>query len=59
MDERIEVDHTVVKCDGGGGPLGHPAVYLTIGDTGHVVCPYCSRNFVLKTTAGAASGHGH
>jgi uncharacterized Zn-finger protein len=35
-------------CDGGGGPSGHPKVYLHIDeDESRVVCPYCSRTFVL------------
>jgi len=52
--ERFEVDTAVVRCDGGGGPLGHPAVYLNMEDRHEVVCPYCSRHFVLK-----AAAHGH
>lgn len=56
--ETIEVDVLEVACDGGGGPLGHPRVYLHIeSDEGHVVCPYCSRDFVLKAGAKAAGGH--
>ncbi len=40
-----------VSCDGGGGALGHPQVWLNLqkeeGDTAaKVVCPYCSRLFV-------------
>lgn len=56
-DETIVVDHPVVGCDGGGGPLGHPLVYLRIGPSRDVVCPYCSRHFVLKEGAGAATEH--
>jgi uncharacterized Zn-finger protein len=41
----------VVRCDGGGGPLGHPNVFLHIGADGQVVCPYCSRRFVLADNA--------
>ena len=26
----------------------HPRVYLPIAETGQVVCPYCSAEFVLK-----------
>ena len=41
-----------VSCDGGGGALGHPVIWLTLtaqpsGDT-LAVCPYCSRQFVSK-----------
>ena len=45
--ETIEVKTEVVSCDGGGGALGHPAVYLNLGSKGEVVCPYCSRVFVM------------
>ncbi len=56
--ETIEVETDTVGCDGGGGALGHPLVYLTLGKEGRVDCPYCSRRFVLKH--GAKTGtHGH
>lgn len=49
--ETVRVSSVEVSCDGGGGPLGHPKVYLHIdhdkGDT--VTCPYCSRLFVLTS----------
>ena len=35
-----------VACNGGGGPLGHPQVWLTLGIGGKVTCPYCSCIFV-------------
>ena len=44
----VEVETTRVACDGGGGALGHPKVYLEMGDEGFVECPYCDRRFVLK-----------
>ena len=46
----------IIGCDGG-GVLGHPTVYLKIGDAGEVICPYCSRHFVLTDDAPAAAGH--
>lgn len=50
--EMFSVDHEEVICDGGGGPLGHPRVFLHIDhDTGQVQCPYCSRLFVYKPTS--------
>ncbi len=57
--ETIEVETLTVGCDGGGGALGHPLVYLTLSAEGHQTeCPYCSRHFVLKE--GAKTGaHGH
>ncbi|GAB6052080.1 hypothetical protein JCM17960_09000 [Magnetospira thiophila] len=51
-----EVTSQVTTCNGGGGALGHPAVYLHLDEHGQAVCPYCSHHFVLK--AGAKSG-GH
>jgi len=54
--ETIEVHERTVACDGGDGPLGHPRVWLRIA--GHeVVCPYCSRLYVLAADAGADHGH--
>jgi uncharacterized Zn-finger protein len=47
--EVIEVRSLEVVCDGGGGPLGHPRVFLHIDqDRGEITCPYCSRNYVVK-----------
>jgi uncharacterized Zn-finger protein len=54
--ETIQVDSRTVACDGGDGALGHPRVFLHIEDE-WVMCPYCSRLFVLKEGAGHASGH--
>jgi uncharacterized Zn-finger protein len=56
-EEAINVETTTVRCDGGGGPLGHPSVYLKIGAVGDVVCPYCSRHFLLEEGAAAPQNH--
>jgi uncharacterized Zn-finger protein len=45
--EQIYVDSKTVACDGGGGTLGHPRVFLAIEETGQVECPYCSRRFIF------------
>ena len=55
--EEIVVSTKRVACDGGGGALGHPMVYLTLSDSGRADCPYCGRRFELKP--GAKAGHGH
>jgi uncharacterized Zn-finger protein len=49
--ETIEVEDTRVACDGGGGTLGHPRVYLEMGGDEYVECPYCDRRFVLRAGA--------
>jgi len=46
--ETIYTDSTIVACDGGGGPLGHPKVYLNMGKNSRVECGYCDRLFILK-----------
>jgi uncharacterized Zn-finger protein len=49
--EIITVDTDRVACDGGGGALGHPKVYLNLGKDGRVECPYCSRLYKLREGA--------
>ena len=44
--EQIYVDSKTAACDGGGGTLGHPRVFLAIEADGQVECPYCSRRFI-------------
>ena len=48
--ETFHVDDRTVACDGG-PPLGHPRVFLHIEDR-EVVCPYCSRVYILNEGAG-------
>jgi len=54
--EIIHVDDPVVACDGGDGTLGHPRVFLRIVKH-DVICPYCSRQYVLNEGSGHGSGH--
>ncbi len=56
-EAKIEADSRVVECDGGGGALGHPMVYLNMGNKDEIVCPYCSRHFILAANAAPAAGH--
>lgn len=46
--EIIFVARTRAVCDGGTGALGHPRVYLEMGDDTQIQCPYCSRLYVLE-----------
>ena len=54
--EIIHVDSRTVACDGGEGALGHPRVYLRIPGE-EVMCPYCSRLYILNAGADDAGGH--
>ena len=45
--EIITVCSKRISCDGVGGALGHPRVYLEMGEADFVECSYCDRRFVL------------
>ena len=55
--EIIEADSPTVACDGGDGELGHPRVFLNMGDQAKIDCPYCGRQYVLKADAAAPATH--
>ena len=54
--EVIRVRSRRVACSGAGGALGHPRVYLEMGEADFVECGYCDRRFQLDPDA---DGHGH
>lgn len=49
--ETIYVEEMTVACNGGGGPLGHPRVYLNLAPSGKTECPYCSRLYINRAMA--------
>lgn len=53
--ETVAVRSHRIACDGVGGALGHPRVWLEMGGSGFVDCPYCDRRFVAATAAGDES----
>jgi uncharacterized Zn-finger protein len=55
--ETIETETPTFACNGGGGALGHPRVFLAVDNKGVVDCPYCGRHFVLKTSGARAAVH--
>ncbi|QTN19728.1 zinc-finger domain-containing protein [Brevundimonas sp. AJA228-03] len=54
--EQIVVSTKRVACDGG-GVLGHPLVYLDMGQEDFVECGYCDRRFVLSPDHHAESDY--
>ncbi|KAB0797964.1 hypothetical protein PPYR_08957 [Photinus pyralis] len=38
----------VVWCNGGGGPMGHPKVYINLDQPGNHACGYCGLRFVYE-----------
>lgn len=62
--EEVVVSTKRVACDGGplsarsdhtGATLGHPLVYLDMGEDDFVECGYCDRRFVLSADAHSES----
>lgn len=53
--EIIYVTDHRIACDGGGGALGHPKVFLEMGQKTEVECPYCDRKFVLQPASQTVS----
>ena len=52
--EVVSVRSKRVACDGVGGALGHPRVFMEMGEDNFVECLYCDRKFVL---AHGSDGH--
>lgn len=50
--ETVAVRSHRIACEGVGGALGHPKVWLEMGEAGWVDCPYCDRRFVAATGPG-------
>ena len=56
IESKVIVQSRSVSCDGGIGAAGHPNVYLNIGSKNEVICPYCSRVFILNIDSIDSSG---
>lgn len=48
VTEVLHVTSKKVFCDGGKLDMGHPRVYLNMGDKDYVTCPYCSKIFTTN-----------
>ena len=53
--QTIFTNDSRVACNGGGGALGHPQVWLSLVGDGQVTCPYCSRQFAAASPQSADS----
>ncbi len=58
---RIRIGVSEFQCMGAKPPHDHPHVYLDMGNEDEIVCPYCSRHYVLApgAQAGAEETAGH
>lgn len=56
VDLIAEIPPQVVKkghvgiCDGGGGALGHPKVYINVDKPGTQSCTYCGIRFIAESS---------
>ena len=50
--ESVTVRSHRIACEGVGGALGHPKVWLEMGAAGFVDCPYCDRRFIAASKPG-------
>jgi uncharacterized Zn-finger protein len=51
MTDPTYAEKNPVSCDGTGLSGGHPRIFLKLGPSNQAVCPYCSRQFIFKTSA--------
>ncbi len=56
--EIVQVTSRRVACDGVGGALGHPRVWVELGEAGVAECGYCDRRFVFVASGAGAHAPG-
>ena len=42
------VNSKKISCSGVVGSLGHPKIFLDMGDLNEIRCPYCSKLFIFE-----------
>lgn len=53
IDYKTKIDTEIVNskkisCSGVSGSLGHPKIFLDMGDLNEIRCPYCSKLFIFE-----------
>jgi len=43
----IKTKKRIIWCNGGGGALGHPKVFINLDKPGVHYCPYCGQGFMM------------
>jgi len=56
-EDVVIVQSRRVMCEGSGGALGHPRIWLDMGQETSVRCKYCDRLFKLDPHASGDHGH--
>jgi uncharacterized Zn-finger protein len=49
----VRIGCSEFKCIGEKPPQDHPHIYLNMGDSGEIICPYCSTLFRFDPSLGA------
>jgi uncharacterized Zn-finger protein len=52
---QIEIGTRTFMCIGALPPFDHPHVFLDMGDSPDIVCPYCSTHYVFNSRLAAGS----
>lgn len=55
-DNVVIVKSKNVSCDGGGGALGHPRIYMDMAADTSVRCKYCDRIYKLDPNMSSDTG---
>ncbi len=56
-EDVVIVQSRRVMCEGSGGALGHPRIWLDMGQETSVRCKYCDRLFKLDPDTSGDHGH--
>ena len=51
--KQIKIGVKEFKCIGAKAPFDHPHVYLDMGQSDEIICPYCSTLYVYDSALGA------
>ena len=50
INDKNYTNKKQVSCSGREAPFDHPTIYLEIDkNLGYILCPYCSKEFILKS----------
>jgi uncharacterized Zn-finger protein len=49
----VRIGSREFECIGDKPPQDHPHIYLNMGDTGEIICPYCSTLFCFDPSLSA------
>lgn len=45
----FKINSKEVYCEGEGDSVGHPRVFLNMGELFEITCPYCSKKYIYAS----------